>query len=441
MLRRKRFAEHRNVGQANAESILWHEMNPLKERNREVSRSWRASSSQAYRYMERITMLRAQLRHVAGGDLFTPQAVTIVPYHNQRVGSSPPFPSTEDQKTKAVRDIGAAGRDLEGLKQVVAELEPRVRGCYRHPLHPEMMDSGLFSRMMLHDACYLLCFLVDFVKHDDDGGEQEHHNITETKDNTLVRDILYQLENQIPLFLLDRMYEHIRGRQCGGEAGKWADEWIATPSDNYCRNSSTSATRSSLCRRRPPRPPALTFSTWSTPTSGGTAGGRSLTGRWRRATDYSRHANCWVFTPGDEHDDGWTILDIRYDDRGTLYVPFLRVGGSTFTMLRDLMALEEQLQAERPVTAYCCLIWPARRRTSPCVALDIDSIQQNYLKPIWHQLDRRCRMRVHGFKGLFREQYGRNMFNAMVFCLAFILFVCQVIQVVYAVLAYHRPPK
>ena len=36
MLRRKRFAEHRNVGQANAESILWHEMNPLKERNREV---------------------------------------------------------------------------------------------------------------------------------------------------------------------------------------------------------------------------------------------------------------------------------------------------------------------------------------------------------------------------------------------------------------------
>ncbi|WVZ49369.1 hypothetical protein U9M48_000736 [Paspalum notatum var. saurae] len=75
------------------------------------------------------------------------------------------------------------------------------------------------------------------------------------------------------------------------------------------------------------------------------------------------------------------------------------------------------------------------------VALDIDNVRRNYLKPTWLHLDRRCRMPLHNFKGLFHDKYCRNVFCRLVFFVVLVLFLCQVIQVTYAILAYHRPPK
>jgi hypothetical protein len=169
--------------------------------------------------------------------------------------------------------------------------------------------------------------------------------------------------------------------------------------------------------------------------------------------------------------DEWTILDIDLQGQGgsTLCIPFLRVDTTTWTLLRNLMALEEQ-EEERPVTAYCyfmsqvaCtaedvqLLQRARilehflgsdeqaargfARLCDGVDLDVDMLERTYLTPILRKVDRRCSMPVHNLKGFFRERYCGNMFQRLVFSMAAVIFVMQLIQVIYAILAYHKPPK
>ncbi|WVZ49088.1 hypothetical protein U9M48_000469 [Paspalum notatum var. saurae] len=399
-----------------------------------------------------IPMVREQLRRVAGGDLFSPQTVAIGPYHQRAGGPSCPFPWTEGEKRKAVRHVATliGEADVARLKLLVAQMEPLVRECYTHPLHHTMDSPQVLSRMLLHDGCYVLTFFLDFALPPHSSNASTTTNAIAARDSTLVRDILYLVENQIPLFLLTRMLDHIRGSVAVLPGQNSAVECIAGPVRQLLHkqlyisqqqhNSSTSSTCSDLLhlvhsyfRRRGPPP-------------------------------QEEDDTAPVFGP----DEQWTILDIGHDG-GTLYIPFLRVGASTLTMLRNLMALEERLE-DRPVTAYCVFLSQlactaedvdllqrsevlehflgsddeaAGGLADLCngVVLDIDNVRRNYLKPTWHHLDRRCRMPLHNFKGLFRDKYCRSVFYRLVFFVALVLFLCQVTQVTYAVLAYHRPPK
>ncbi|WVZ49074.1 hypothetical protein U9M48_000455 [Paspalum notatum var. saurae] len=395
-----------------------------------------------------IPMVREQLRRVAGGDLFSPQTVAIGPYHQRAGGPSCPFPWTEGEKRKAVRHVATliGEADVARLKLLVAQMEPLVRECYTHPLHHTMDSPQVLSRMLLHDGCYVLTFFLDFALQPQSSNASTTTDAIAARDSTLVRDILYLVENQIPLFLLTRMLDHIRGSVAVLPGQNSAVECIAGPEEDDTVPAAAAGTRRLLGARRR----------------------RSLTGRWRRATDYSRHADVRFRPPVLGPDEQWTILDIGHDG-GTLYIPFLRVGASTLTMLRNLMALEERLE-DRPVTAYCVFLSQlactaedvdllqrsevlehflgsddeaAGGLADLCngVVLDIDNVRRNYLKPTWHHLDRRCRMPLHNFKGLFRDKYCRSVFYRLVFFVALVLFLCQVTQVTYAVLAYHRPPK
>lgn len=118
-------------------------------------------------------------------------------------------------------------------------------------------------------------------------------------------------------------------------------------------------------------------------------------------------------------------------------IPFLRVDSTTWTLLRNLMALEEQ-EEERPVTAYCYFMsqvacaaedvellqaaarqdiilehflgsdeQAARGFAQLCdgVDWDVDKLARTYLSPMLRELDRRCTKPVHNLKGFFRERY------------------------------------
>lgn len=75
------------------------------------------------------------------------------------------------------------------------------------------------------------------------------------------------------------------------------------------------------------------------------------------------------------------------------------------------------------------------------VAFDIDKLERNYLRPIWHDLYERCRKPENNFQGFFRQRYCSNMFHRMVFFMALVLNIFQMIQAIYAVVGYHKPPK
>jgi hypothetical protein len=65
------------------------------------------------------------------------------------------------------------------------------------------------------------------------------------------------------------------------------------------------------------------------------------------------------------------------------------------------------------------------------VVIDVDDLDRNYLKPLWHQLEKRCHSRAQIFMGWFR--HGQNWEITAAFLLALIVIACQVTQTFYAV--------
>ncbi|KAM0918602.1 hypothetical protein ACQ4PT_008753 [Festuca glaucescens] len=453
-----------------------------------------------------IPKVRAQLRRVAD-DLFTPHTVPIGPYHHD-AGS---WLLTQEKKW-AVDDLERRGVDMSALKQMLHRLQSSARGYYTHMHGDHAMDSDEFCSMLLHDGCYLLGFFVDYDESQQPTGigspsSNDRQNIG-SSDNTVVRDILYLLENQIPLFVILEIFECSRAQ---GEETP-ALKCIAGPVEEVlqkqlyiskkCRTPSSPTHHlldlvySYLTSRQEEEEPTSTvredtptgWCCWrrateyhrryahlvysylapqqqqQEPTS--TVQEDPPTGRWRRATEYRRYADLLFKPRAFDAGDEWTILAVRLHGR-TLSIPHLRIDSHTWTLLRNLMALEEHMEA-RPVTAYCYFLSQvactaedvellrsakviehflgsdksaAQGFAGLCngVALDIDRLERNYLKPMWHGMEKRCGVRAHNFKGFFREKYCSNVFYPVVFFIAFIVFGCQVVQSIYAVIAYHKP--
>ncbi|KAM0843561.1 hypothetical protein ACQ4PT_057599 [Festuca glaucescens] len=412
---------------------------------------------------EVIPKVRAQLRRVAG-DLFTPHTVPIGPYH-QDVDS---WLWTEEKK-RAVHDLGRRGVDLSDLRLVLVGVQCRARGYYTHLPDEHAMDSEKFCNMLLHDGCYLLSFFVQYEGESptvEPSGSNRQLTTSLSSDNTVVRDILYLLENQIPLFVIDEILKYLTAP---GE-GNSALTCIARPVEHLLQ--------SQLYISESPREAPSSSShlldvvyfyvaskqqqQQQTPTQAAPA----RTGRWRRATEYRRYADVLFKRRDFDAGEEWTILAVDLDG-GSLSIPLLRVDSNTWTILRNLMALEEYKDA-RPVTAYCYFMSQvactaedvellrsakviehflgsdesaAQGFAGLChgVALDIDNLQRNYLKPIWHDMEKRCGIPAHNFKGFFREKYCSNIFYRFVFFVALIVFACQVLQSIYAAVAYHKP--
>ena len=142
-------------------------------------------------------------------------------------------------------------------------------------------------------------------------------------------------------------------------------------------------------------------------------------------------------------------------DGGSLWIPRLHVDNNTWTLLRNLMALEEHRDA-RPATAYflfmsqlACTAEDVELLRSTkviehflgtdksatkgfaglchSVVLDIDDPQRNYLKPIWHRLEKRY--------GVRQEHRLDNCCSIVFYLLLYFVLVlgCQVTESFYAV--------
>ncbi|KAF8665855.1 hypothetical protein HU200_053935 [Digitaria exilis] len=440
-----------------------------------------------------IPKVRAQLRRAAGDYVFTPQIMLIGPYHKWEDYYS--FPWMEE-KRKAVDHLKRLMGDarFEDLKTMLTQLWPQqVRRFYTHlPIndHEDDPAAAVFGNMLLHDGCYLLSLFFEFEEqrlqgnNESDGGDNDDPIIVDAIDSTLVRDILYLLENQIPLFVLQEILNHIT--PAGHE--ETTLNRIASNVTTLLQTQLYISNRAwvvpsessdllhlvhSYFRHRPPRAaPVEQPNCWPLDQGRSRVARRQkrlLTGKWRRATDYSRYANL-KFRPRVFSEDGaWTVLDIDLQG-GTLWMPRLRVDSNTWTMLRNLMAMEEQEDQQRPVTAYCLFMsqvactaediellqgskvlehflgtdeQAAKGFAELCdgVAFDIDKPERNYLRKVWHDLDERCRKPGNNFQGFFRQRYCGNMFYRMVFFMALVLNICQMIQAIYAVVGYHKPSK
>uniref|UniRef100_A0A8I6WY50 Uncharacterized protein n=2 Tax=Hordeum vulgare subsp. vulgare TaxID=112509 RepID=A0A8I6WY50_HORVV len=388
--------------------------------------------------------VRQQLRS-ADEDSYTPHSVPIGPYHRTH-----PSPWIVKEKLRYVGFMQSLSERYKGggLNGLVEELEPEAREWYGDGV--AHMTPEELARMLLHDGCYLLGWLGNYP----DAPQTSCHD-----HNTVFRDILYLIENQMPFFVLER----IHARATGGS--RCLLRYMATYIQSLLQAQLYISAGKQKLMEQPChllhlvhaylRQANLLPSTDPEPPR--------HTGRWRRATDYRLCANL-KFMPRDFADEVTSILDVRLEG-GTLWIPRLQVCRDTLTLLRNLMALEEQMP-KRPVTAYCifmsqvaCTVEDVRLLVDAkilqhfegsddiaaqgfadlCngVVMDVHNIDRNYLKPIWHDLEKRHKSRPHNFWG----QRSQRLAITLAFLVVLVLLACVVTQTCYVVIGSRQNPK
>ncbi|KAE8789318.1 hypothetical protein D1007_36570 [Hordeum vulgare] len=415
-----------------------------------------------------ISMARPSFRAV-NQDLFTPLSVPIGPYH---VGYC--SERWKQEKQRVAEETLRCLRDSRGpeaahqLEWKVRNLVDGVSGCYGG--FPAMDSQKLFS-MLRNDGCYVLRFLVKYPGF-------PHVQLPSGEGNTVMCDIMYLLENQLPVTVLQRIHEClITGSNVAVDVREAVQGFLLCLLRKHMYVITTTGT--------PPREQAATcdhllqlVQVYLQPKSETSSvcvdadeqpeekGLR--VGRWRRATEYSRYGNVQL-KPRTLEDGAESILDVCLVGN-TLWIPCLRIDGSTWTMLRNLMALEEQTGTRPVVTAYCMFMsqlaskvediellmrkkivdhsWGneeevARGFADLCkkVVLDVNNGHSNYLRDTWRELHKRCESRGHNCWGSFLDMHCGDTMRILAFVTAGLLFAFQLIQVILAGISLRQHGK
>jgi len=329
--------------------------------------------------------------------------------------------------------------------------------------------------------------------------EEEEHTRAgsdeQVNDALMVRDTWFILENQIPFFVLEQIFKRVIG--CA------AAEVIVRRNFTNRAHDQLNIQRMCISRNHPAASKLLDETPQTTtyhllhllhkllkphnkPESESQHKSRSkmrngdrraAERQWHRATDYSMYANV-DFKGRDIIEDNnhsaaadvLSVLDVRIEGRNVV-IPCLRVDGDTWTILLNLMALEGQHPwLGTYVTAYCLFmsqiactkedvelleakgVIDRHLSTPESVAADFSKLcygvvfdkndpAANYLKPLWHHLDKRYTSRRQNAIAWLRLNYltCRNVSVLLGVFSAIILLGAGVLSAVYQVLSYYHP--
>ncbi|XP_078169237.1 UPF0481 protein At3g47200-like [Carex rostrata] len=130
-------------------------------------------------------------------NLFEPSAISIGPFHHGQKH----LRALEEQKRRFLQDFLSRGDHLS-LDLCISEmksLEMRTRKCYNETF--DDLDSKAFVKMMLLDGCFVLEYFLKYL-------EKESAYFDEIGWNSFfILDDLLLLENQIPFFIIDKLYD------------------------------------------------------------------------------------------------------------------------------------------------------------------------------------------------------------------------------------------
>ncbi|KAF8697304.1 hypothetical protein HU200_035894 [Digitaria exilis] len=410
-------------------------------------------------------------------DEYVPHHVSIGPYH--RIKS--PHLAMDGEKVRclgAVLSSAVAGVTLEVYLEELTSLEAQARRCYAHSF--DHMDATEFVRMLLLDACYVLVRFAGVLEaaaaRRGNGGEAPAasggggHMMAGV---AVVRDVLYLAENQIPFFVVDKVYNLTvpdSGDSAADEIAAYVRELlrdqqysVATPA--MAEPDEIGNLLHLLHMHFTPTSPSPSLTTGSDVTGGG----KRRVGRWRTATEY-HSAGVRFRTRPLVGKSARSILDVKLiGGGGTLEIPRLNIDAETWRLLRNLVALEQSnpgaAGGSHHVTAYCvfvsqlaCTPWDVEllsRRgvishglgshaevaelfAGLCkgVAFRADDPRSNYLHATWQAMEGRFRCRPRRWAAWLMLKYFSNPWLAVGLAAAAVGLVCTVVQAVYSVLSY-----
>ncbi|CAO2183651.1 unnamed protein product [Urochloa humidicola] len=131
---------------------------------------------------------------------YEPRMVSIGPYYHGAAA----LRAMEDHKWRYLHDLLSRNRAVSSsvLIEEMRILEPRARACYsERPL----LGSDDFVRMLLLDGCFILEFFFKWHNREPDELCDVGWGLT------LVRSDLLLLENQVPFFVVEKLYDVVAG--------------------------------------------------------------------------------------------------------------------------------------------------------------------------------------------------------------------------------------
>lgn len=143
------------------------------------------------------------LRDGSGDDKsFAPQIVSIGPYHHGKKRLRP----MDCHKWRSLNHVlKRTKHDIELYLNSMKEIEERARSCYEGPIS---LSSNEFVEMLVLDGCFVLELFRGATEGFKQLGYSRNDPVFAMRGSmhSIQRDMI-MLENQLPLFVLDRLWE------------------------------------------------------------------------------------------------------------------------------------------------------------------------------------------------------------------------------------------
>ncbi|XP_011045459.1 PREDICTED: UPF0481 protein At3g47200-like [Populus euphratica] len=379
-------------------------------------------------------------------DAYDPHIISIGPLHKGKHQ----LLSMEVHKLYYMRSLLQRTPDLhETLKssaEAIKEFEEMVRACYAEPIE---MSSSELAEILLVDGCFMLELFIRYSKVDlrvqDDPLFYSSWIIL-----TLQRDLAL-LENQIPFFVLERLYSQVVESSTIGQSLPSLPELALGffKSVLYINDENFR-----IIRRPYPHLLDLIHNCYLPPAFSG----RSNIGEWvstQPATSLNEAGI--VFRKGTTRN----LFDLRFRN-GALEIPPLLIHDSTVSLFQNLIAYEQLSRGTAQyITSYFALMSRLVYDRRDAELLESKGIIKNdmsgwkdvsvlfndmcrqvvvqdfYYAEVCQDLNSNFRTRWALYKATLRKTYFRSPWTILSVMAACMLLSLAVIQTVYTVLSYY----
>ncbi|KAJ6971983.1 hypothetical protein NC653_032518 [Populus alba x Populus x berolinensis] len=142
--------------------------------------------------------------------IYTPQKVSIGPIHHGKEHLQPMNKKKKSYLKEFGSRVGETSEQhvkfLQKISNTIKLQEENIRQCYEDGSH-KVAESDPFVKMVLLDAVFILEYLLrnkDSKKYEDDS------LLSRSGLRFRIRQDLLLLENQLPFFILEKLYDHLR---------------------------------------------------------------------------------------------------------------------------------------------------------------------------------------------------------------------------------------
>ncbi|CAL5324619.1 unnamed protein product [Camellia sinensis] len=410
---------------------------------------------------------------------YIPRTVSLGPYHHGRRH----LRTMDPHKWRALyRVLKRTQHDIALYLDSIKGLEGEARACYEGTI---TLTSKEFVEMMVLDGCFILELFRGAIEGFKKLGYSRKDPIFAMRASmhSLQRDMI-MLENQIPLFVLDRLLGLENGDpDKRGLVAKLAIQFFdpLMPTDESLQSPRPSLSsleyattfdpladqgglhcldvfRRSLMRAGPKAVPKMWIKRWSSRTNQVVADKR----RQQLVHCVTELREAGIKFKKRKTDRFW---DIKFKD-GTLSIPRLLIHDGTKSLLLNLIALEQcHLDCSNDITSYVIFMdnlfnspadvaylhyhgiiehWLGTNgevvdlfnRLSEEVVFDIDG---SYLSQLSEQVNRYYNHRWNAWRANLKHNYFNNPWAILSFVAAVVLLLITFAQTFYAVYSYYRP--